>query len=153
MSCDLEDSRGDEFIQLQRRIFKEMETWLDRAESVGHLEDPGVARVVQEAIQFRIRQSIWRVMEYVLMPSHMHMYLKMESGGLKDSLQGFKEWTGREAAGIVALKHGRFWQREWFDHWARTPEEGEKIKDYIQNNPVKAGLVSDYREWPFGSWQ
>jgi hypothetical protein len=39
------------------------------------------------------------------------------------------------------------WQEEWFDHWSRSPQEDDKIVSYIINNPVKAGLVSDPRDW------
>ena len=41
-----------------------------------------------------------------------------------------------------------FWQRETYDHWARDENETLRIIEYIENNPVKAGLCGkpeDYR--------
>jgi hypothetical protein len=41
-----------------------------------------------------------------------------------------------------------FWQAESYDHWVRDDGERQRILAYIEENPVKAGLVqhaSDYR--------
>ena len=43
---------------------------------------------------------------------------------------------------------GAFWQSESYDHWVRDDDELLRIIDYIENNPVKAGLAAlpeDYR--------
>src|SRR4051812_8598423 len=37
-------------LNVQRRVFAEMEAWLDRAEHASHLQQPEVARMVMEAI-------------------------------------------------------------------------------------------------------
>jgi hypothetical protein len=42
-----------------------------------------------------------------------------------------------------------FWQDESFDHWARNRAQFEKIRNYIWNNPAKAGLVKHPAEWPY----
>ena len=138
---------------LQTRKFQEMERWLDRADPEGHLSKPDVADAVTEAIHHRIFTGVWRVIEYVIMPTHLHLLFEMESGSLKESLEGLKQRTGRAAARILGFRNRRFWQKEWFDHWVRSPEECEGIVDYIRQNPVKAGLVDDYQKWPYGSWR
>ena len=38
------------------------------------------------------------------------------------------------------------------DHWSRSDEEDDKIIAYIRNNPVKAGLVQNYTDYQYGSW-
>jgi hypothetical protein len=45
--------------------------------------------------------------------------------------------------------HGPVWQREWFDRWMRDEHEREKTINYIQQNPVKAGLAAN---WQSHSW-
>src|SRR4029434_4145892 len=35
----------------------------------------------------------------------------------------------------------KFWQAESYDHWVRDDAERERIAAYIENNPVRAGLV------------
>src|SRR5437762_617205 len=51
-------------LNVQRRVFREMESWLDRVEYISHLQQPEVARMVMEAIAFR-EQRIWHMLEYV----------------------------------------------------------------------------------------
>jgi putative transposase len=137
--------------RLQRLIYAEMESWLDRAEVVSHLGNPALARSIMESIAFRHGRT-WNVIEYVVMPSHIHLFFEVLDTGLKKALEQFKRWTGHAAAKVLDLEAGRFWQDEWFDHWSRSDEEDEKIIHYIRHNPVKARLVEDYRAWPYGSW-
>ena len=129
-----------------------MERWLDRAIGIDYLTTSGVAEMVVDAFQNRIRAGIWRAPVYVVMPSHVHLLIEMLRKGLKECLESFKERTGREAAKILDRHGHRFWQTEWFDRWVRTREEEVSITEYIQQNPVMAKLVTDYHDWPFGSW-
>jgi len=46
---------------------------------------------------------------------------------------------------------GSYWQTETFDHWARDGAEMCRIIDYIENNPVKAGLVGQPEQWRWSS--
>ena len=145
-------SQKDKHLRVQRQIFVEMERWLDSIRDTAHLKKPSVANIVVEAINHRCSTGIWRVFEYVIMPSHVHLFFELMAPGLKDTVENFKGWTGRRIAALVGLSQSRFWQREWFDHWSRSDEEDERIVAYIRRNPVKAGLVNNYHDWPYGSW-
>ena len=125
--------------------------WLDRAEYVNHLQRLELAEMVMDAIEFR-QGRIWNMFEYVVMPSHLHMFFELLDGNLKQALEQFKRWTGHEAGRLLKLNGERFWQDEWFDHWSRSDEEDEKISAYIRRNPVKANLVKHHHDWPYGSW-
>ena len=46
-----------------------------------------------------------------------------------------------------------FWQREYYDHWVRSEKEFFSIVDYIERNPVSAGLAASPEEWPWSSAQ
>ncbi len=138
-------------LKIQRQVFAEMEAWLDRAEYVSHLRFPVVAEMVMEAIAYRA-DRIWNMLEYVIMPSHLHLFFEIVNGDLKTVLEQFKRWTGHEAAKILNLDGDRIWQDEWFDHWSRSDEEDDRIIEYIRRNPEKANLVKSYLDWPFGSW-
>jgi putative transposase len=138
-------------LRVQRRVFAEMEAWLDRAEHVAYLRQPEIAQIVMEAIAFREGRQ-WHMFEFVVMPTHLHLFFEIVNGGLKRILEQFKRWTGHEAAKLLGLDGERFWQDEWFDHWSRCDEEDESIAVYIRRNPEKAGLVRDYHDWRYGSW-
>jgi hypothetical protein len=59
-----------------------------------------------------------------------------------------KSYTAVKANRILKRK-GQFWHHESYDHYIRNEDELYKIINYILNNPVKAGLIGDYREWPY----
>ncbi len=44
---------------------------------------------------------------------------------------------------------GSFWQSDWFDLWSRNDAETTRMRDYIRNNPVKAGLVAHSEDHPW----
>jgi putative transposase len=138
--------------RIQREIFREMESWLDRSSRNPYLANPRIAEMLVEAIDYRSNVGIWRMMEYVVMPNHVHLFFEILRGSLKSVLEGFKVWTGRQAAKLTDLAQDRFWQREWFDRWSRSDAEDERIMAYIRNNPKRARLVRNFHEWPYGSW-
>jgi hypothetical protein len=41
------------------------------------------------------------------------------------------------------------WQRDFFDHRLRGDEGWHQKSDYILQNPVRAGLIAKYEEWPY----
>ncbi|WP_080237713.1 hypothetical protein [Spirosoma rigui] len=43
---------------------------------------------------------------------------------------------------------GAFWQPEGYDHYVRNSAELQRIINYTVQNPVKAGLVDNWEEWP-----
>jgi hypothetical protein len=47
----------------------------------------------------------------------------------------------------ITQRKGSLWESENFDHWCRTPDSEERIKEYIRNNPVKAGLAKTPEDW------
>ncbi len=151
-------SRADSqpWLRTQRKIFAEMESWLDTASPARQLQQPNIAAIVAEAIAYRDGRD-WRMYEYTIMPSHVHLFFEIvghssaEESHLKQVLEQFKRWTGHAAGKVLHADGDRFWQDEWFDHWSRSDSEDERIIAYIRENPVKAGLIADYRQWPYRS--
>ncbi|MDQ6707229.1 MAG: hypothetical protein M3Z85_14795, partial [Acidobacteriota bacterium] len=44
-----------------------------------------------------------------------------------------------------------FWQAESYDHFVRDEWEFKRIATYIENNPVRAGLVARAEDYAFSS--
>ena len=66
-------------------------------------------------------------------------------------LQSLKSYTARQANKLLGRTGEPFWQRESYDHWVRDEAERRRIISYIENNPVKAGLVNSPRNYPWSS--
>jgi REP element-mobilizing transposase RayT len=76
----------------------------------------------------------------VVMSNHGHVLLlpRISPSNLIQSLTGA---TAREANRVLGRTGETFWQAESYDHWVRDEKEWERIAAYIENNPVKAGLI------------
>lgn len=63
-------------------------------------------------------------------------------------LKGFTSHRANELQGT----HGRaFWQDESYDRLVRSSVEFERIRMYIERNPVAAGLAGAAQEFPWSS--
>ena len=43
------------------------------------------------------------------------------------------------------------WQKNFFDHYMRTPKEFLETLEYIHENPVRRGLANDPEGWQWSS--
>jgi putative transposase len=138
----------------QRRSFGRYDQVLDScAHGPAWLKEPGVASLVAAALHS------WDVQRYTLdcyciMSNHAHVVLTplaRENGeyhGLSKIMQSLKGCTARRSNQILG-RSGRFWQPESYDHIVRDEAELERIRKYVVNNPVKAGLADSWHEWPW----
>jgi putative transposase len=59
-------------------------------------------------------------------------------------------------AGVHVPRHqnGEYalWQRRFWEHTIRDDRDFERHVDYIHFNPVKHGLVTRMRDWPYSSF-
>ena len=94
-----------------------------------------------------------KVTAYAIMPNHVHV-LASPHVPLPQLTKALKGYTAKRANQILALTGNPFWQEESYDHLVRNAAEGERIRLYIEQNPVRAGLVkeaSQYR-WSSAGW-
>jgi REP element-mobilizing transposase RayT len=66
-------------------------------------------------------------------------------------MKSLKGYTAHEANRLLGRK-GEFWEAESYDHFVRDDTELARIINYVLNNPVKAGLVKDWRDWKW-NWR
>jgi REP element-mobilizing transposase RayT len=78
-----------------------------------------------------------------LMPDHLHWLVLPEEGSPSSFVARFKSFS-THAARRTGHK-GRLWQRSFYDHVVRRNEGCREIARYILANPVRAGLVNDWR--------
>ena len=66
-------------------------------------------------------------------------------------MQSLKRFTARESNGMLGLTGQPFWQDESYDRLVRNDTEFDRILNYIERNPVTAGLASTPEEFPWSS--
>lgn len=138
----------------ERRSFERWDRALDViSDSPRWLSRPQIAKVAVEALHYRDGR-VYDLVAFCVMPNHVHLVctsLLQEDGTwrpLYRILQSLKRHTARRANEILD-RRGSFWQAESYDHVARDSAELERIVQYVIDNPVKAGLVSEWESWPW----
>jgi REP element-mobilizing transposase RayT len=95
---------------------------------------------------------LYTLWSYVVMANHLHVFLKPKAESTMGiTTKHLKGYTAREANRLLNRTGQKFWQDESFDHWARDRGEFFRIVDYIESNPVKAGLVQNPVDWLWSS--
>jgi putative transposase len=88
----------------------------------------------------------WPVGDYLLMPDRMHFFC-----GLRDSRVTVEHWIAywkdRFAKGHSQRTWA--WQRGVFHHRVRSIQEYREKWIYIMENPVRKGLVTQWKDWPW----
>jgi REP element-mobilizing transposase RayT len=128
---------------------------LDEARSgPSYLRQPAIADMVVEAIQHNAANLEHYVLHaFVVMPNHVHL-LATPALALPKLTKSLKGITSKRANTLLARTGSCFWQEESYDHRVRREREFEKIRSYIEENPVRAGLVrqaNEYR-WSSAGW-
>ncbi len=151
--ADKTERRAALYVEYKRQ-FGRYDAALDAAAHGPHwLKDERVATIVHDALLFR-EGKVYELDCFTLMTNHVHAVfapLKDETGGsysLNRIMQSLKRRTALLANGVLG-RNGAFWQGESYDHVIRDEPEWQRIVWYVLNNPVKAGLVDDWHEWPW----
>ena len=139
---------------IHREFLRRVERYLDRGHGACHLNRPEVAELVSGALRY-FEDERYRLDEWVVMPNHVHAVVwPAPNQTLSEILKSWKQFTSRRAKRMLALCAEPFWQRESYDHWIRNDAEKARIRRYIRNNPVIAGLCSRAEDWRWSSaWQ
>lgn len=98
-----------------------------------------------------MRTEAVTIHDFVVMPNHVHILLTVPGDmTLEKAMQLIKGRFSFRANKELSF-HGEIWQRGFSD--VRVPDEKsfQQHREYIGNNPVKAGLASSPEESPSGS--
>jgi REP element-mobilizing transposase RayT len=120
------------------RVFNlRMDRDFDRARGSCILRQYG--ELVASALRFFDEQR-YGLQSWCVMPNHVHVMFHIARGAdVPKVVHSWKSWTAHQ------IGRGVIWQREYFDRVIRSPQELSDTRQYIRNNPAKAGL----RNWPW----
>ncbi len=146
--------------EIQKKYFGRYDEWLDRCQH-GHdwLKEESVAQIVAEEIHKQAARQ-YDLYAYCIMPNHVHLLLqslieKFPPSKMVSAISPIAEimrlLKGRTAryCNLALNRSGKFWHHEYYDHYVRDEKEMERIILYILNNPVKAGLAKEWKDWKF----
>jgi len=158
------ESQSSALYRLNKKYFGKYDAWLDQclSESPHWLAEEQVARIVMDTIH-RQDGDHFALSAFCIMPNHVHLLIdttgfsqvtRTNQAGttkaypLTDCLRLLKGGSARYCNQKLG-RSGAFWHHESYEHVVRDEGEYERILRYIRQNPVKAGLVADWQQWPF----
>ena len=102
----------------------------------------GSAKVLFDTARIYHERGRWNLNLLLLMPDHLHALIGVDG---RDSLSQLV----RDYKRITAKMAGIRWQRNFFDHRLRHDESLAEKFAYVCQNPLRAGLIGNERDWPY----
>ena len=112
------------------------------------LNQPETAQIILSSLHWLESQTVIALDAAVIMPDHLHFVAAFQQGSLSQLMRGLKSYTAKEI-NVCLNRCGPFWQPQYHDHALRKDEDLNKVVLYALNNPVRAGLVEDFHEYPY----
>ena len=128
---------------------RKLEEYLDRGLGECWLRRLEIAALAEGALRFFDSQR-YSLAAWVVMPNHLHLLVDVWETPLAKLTKSWKAFVAREANKLLG-RQGEFWEREYLDTHIKNEEHRGKAVRYIENNPVKAGLVQEAKMWPWSS--
>ena len=89
----------------------------------------------------------FQLVNFCIMPNHIHLLIKPADG---TNLIKIIQWIKTNSAKCwnrINVSSDHLWGERFFSRIIKNEDELETVIDYIDQNPVKAGLVSEPSDW------
>ena len=136
-------------IENYRQQRTQLEEYLDRGHGKCWLRQPAIAALTEGALRYFDGQR-YQLLAWVIMPNHIHVLVEVWQTPMAKILRSWKGYIAH-AANKVLQRQGSFWEREYWDTYMRNEEQLARARRYIEQNPVKAGLIREPKGWLWGS--
>ncbi len=153
--------------QARYQYFRDCDRRLDGRESDGwYFRDPAACEILAERLH-RFNGELYELKAYCIMPNHVHLLISLANQTtdsrrfyLTDAelcttyvplckiMQLIKGGASRQLNQYLG-RSGRLWQKDSYDHFVRHAKAYDNILHYILSNPQAAGLVSDWKQYPY----
>ena len=107
-----------------------------------------VARRAVQVLREQAGKTEVPIYAYCIMPDHVHLVLDPSTSCDIVTFVGRFKNLAQRAAWREGVR-GTFWQTSFWDHFLRREEQLQVVVDYVLNNPVRAGLVEQWQDYPF----
>src|SRR5262249_26373801 len=111
-------------------------------------DDEQLASITCESVIRCSELRRYRLYGFFSLPDRLYVLLSPEKSGIavgrwRDAFKGFTTNEFMRLGGDAPL-----WQRSAHDHVCRDDETVRTVMRYIAENPVRGGLVQNWRDWP-----
>ncbi len=133
--------------KINQNYFIEYDDLLHNCNLQLYLHNTNLAEIVKHEIHKNDNKD-YKLICYSIMPNHVHLvfHLLENSKGISTIMHSIKRVSAYRINKYLG-KNGNFWQSESYDHIVRDNDELNKIIEYTLMNPVKAGIVDDWKDF------
>ena len=110
--------------------------------------DARAAGCVLEALDWLCERGRVDLHAAVVMPDHAHAVVGLVAWSLPRLMHSWKGYSAKSVNRMLD-RSGTVWQRQYHDHGIRNERELQAAIEYCLHNPVRAGLVGNFHEYPF----
>ena len=105
---------------------------------------------IQVLYEYRAQEK-FLLHEFVVMPDHFHVLVTIDAGmTIERAVQFIKGGFAFRAGKEIGMR-APVWQKGFYDTRVWNAQGFERMRDYIHNNPVKRGLVSEAGNYQYSS--
>jgi len=107
-------------------------------------------QILRELWERSAEHDGWWVGSYVVMPDHVHFFARpaVDARSKAEWVGMWKSVSARRIAATLSIKPC-IWQPDYFDRYLRSSESYSEKWQYVEQNPVRAGLVISVEDWPY----
>ena len=103
---------------------------------------------VEEILLDSLKRECCEAHIYLFMPDHCHFLIEGTSDD-SDLWQFMVDFKQRSGFWLSRNRVSAKWQKDFYDHILRKREDLRAQVRYILENPLRAGLVSDWTRYPY----
>ena len=116
---------------------------------------------LRQAVRKTREKNPFTIHGWVVLPDHLHCIwtLPQDDDDFSSRWRAIKKYFSKSLPRVeyrspVRIKNRErgIWQRRFWEHTIRDANDYRRHMDYLHYNPVKHGLVSQVRDWPYSTF-
>jgi len=120
-------------------------TLCHKRRGIHHFDNPDAWRALLASAKHAKDTDRWHPMLVLVMPDHLHIIAKIPR---KPDITRMLGELKRDYSHRLPTE----WQKGGFDHRLRSYEHYLEKRDYVLQNPVRAGFILKPADWPYSAW-
>ncbi|MFZ1083601.1 MAG: transposase [Terracidiphilus sp.] len=139
------NASSEKILNTKRIFFATTKTSMRRS----LLQSERNAGLLTDVLRSLVAEHKFKLHDFVIMPDHIHLLFEV---GADMTVEKAMQLVKGRFSFRLKKEHGyegEVWQRGFSEVQVMDAQWMEKCRNYIAENPVKAGLVSEAKKFPF----